>query len=132
MSLRSALGRAQGHGSAHSGVHHWWMQRLTALALVPLSVWFVFSLLALRHVRDGQSYDNVRAWVAQPASVLLLTLLVLIGAWHSRLGVQVVIEDYVTDRGSRTLALILSNFLHVLVAAAGVLAILRVSFGVSS
>jgi succinate dehydrogenase / fumarate reductase, membrane anchor subunit len=132
MSLRSALGRAQGHGAAHSGVHHWWMQRLTSIALVPLSVWLVFSLLALRFAHGGQSYDNVRAWMAQPVSVLLLTLLVLVAAWHSRLGLQVVIEDYVNDRGSRTLMLILSNFLHVLLAAAGVLAVLRVAFGVSS
>lgn len=132
MSLRSALGRAQGHGAAHSGVHHWWMQRLTSLALVPLSVWFVTSLMALQRAGGGHSYDNVRAWMGQGWSVLLLTLLVLVGAWHSRLGVQVVIEDYVHDSGSKTLALILSNFLHVLLAAAGVLAILRVSFGVAS
>lgn len=128
MSLRSALGTAQGRGSAHSGVHHWWMQRLTALALVPLSVWLVASLAALQRVADP--YQSVRAWIGQGWTAVLLILLVLTAAWHSRLGVQVVLEDYVHDSGTKTLAVILSNFAHVLVAAAGVVAILRVLFGV--
>jgi succinate dehydrogenase / fumarate reductase, membrane anchor subunit len=126
MSLRSSLGKAQGQGAAHSGVHHWWMQRLTALALVPLTVWLAASLVAL----PGHSYDDVHTWMRQSVTSLLLILLVGVAAWHSRLGVQVVIEDYVHDRGSRTLALILSSFLHTLLAVAGVFAILKVSFGV--
>jgi succinate dehydrogenase / fumarate reductase membrane anchor subunit len=129
MSMRSALGRAQGRGAAGSGVHHWWMQRLTSLALVPLSVWFVASLLALQRVSGGSAYDNVHAWMRQSWSAVLLILLVGVAAWHSRLGVQIVIEDYVTDTGSKNLALILSNFAHVLLAAAGIFAILRVSLG---
>jgi succinate dehydrogenase / fumarate reductase membrane anchor subunit len=128
MNLRSALGTAQGHGAAHAGVHHWWMQRLTALALVPLSVWFVASLVALQATLDP--YQSVRAWIGQGWTAVLLILLVLTAAWHSRLGVQVVIEDYVHDSGTKTLSLILSNFAHVLVAVAGVVAILRVLFGV--
>jgi succinate dehydrogenase / fumarate reductase membrane anchor subunit len=128
VSLRSALGRAQGQGAAHSGVHHWWMQRLTALALLPLTVWLAASLVAL----PAYSYEAVHAWMRQSVSALLLILLVLVAAWHSRLGVQEVIEDYVHDRGAKTLALILSVFVHVLLAVVGVFAILKVSFGAAS
>ena len=132
MSLRSALGTAQGRGPARSGVHHWWLQRLTSIALVPLSVWLVASLIALHRVGGGHPYENVRAWMGQSWSAVLLILLVAVATWHSRLGVQVVLEDYVHDSGSRNLALILSSFVHVLLAVAGVFAILRVCFGVPS
>jgi succinate dehydrogenase / fumarate reductase membrane anchor subunit len=124
MSLRSPLGKVLGTGSAHAGPHHWWAQRLTSIALLPLSVWLVASLLAL----PGLSYESVRAWMGQSWSALLLILLVLLAAWHSRLGVQVVLEDYVPDSGSRTVWLVLSTFAHALLAAAGVLAILKVYF----
>src|SRR6202012_208923 len=89
-SLRSPLGSVAGLGSAKSAPHHWWLQRLTSIALVPLTIWFavsLFSLPALDHV-------TVIAWMAQSWTALLLILLVLVGTWHSRLGVQVVIEDY--------------------------------------
>jgi succinate dehydrogenase / fumarate reductase membrane anchor subunit len=128
MSLRSPLGKVLGKGSAHAGPHHWWSQRVSSIALVPLSVWFVASLLAL----PGLSYESVHAWMGQSASALLLILLVLLAAWHSRLGVQVVVEDYVHDSGSKTLALVLSTFAHTLLAAAGVLAVLKVYFGATS
>jgi len=128
MSLRSALGTAQGQGAAHSGVHHWWMQRLTALALVPLSFWFVASIVALQRLSDP--YQSLRAWIAQGWTAVLLILLVVAATWHSRLGVQVVLEDYIVDSGSRTLAIIVSNFAHIVLAVAGVVAILRVLFGV--
>jgi succinate dehydrogenase / fumarate reductase membrane anchor subunit len=132
MSLRSDLGKVQGRGAAHSGVHHWWVQRLSAIALVPLSVWFVASLLPLVRLGDAgyTSYAAVHAWVGQSGSALLLILLVLVATWHSLLGVRVVIEDYVHDSGQKTLSLVLSSFVHALLAAAGVFAILKISFGV--
>jgi succinate dehydrogenase / fumarate reductase membrane anchor subunit len=127
MSLRSPLGRVLGAGSAKSGVHHWWMQRLTSVALVPLSIWFVVSLLSL------PSFDHatVTAWMGQSSTALLLIALLLIGAWHSQLGVRVVIEDYVHGAGTRTLLLVSLLFAHALLAAAGVLAVLRVAFTVT-
>jgi succinate dehydrogenase / fumarate reductase membrane anchor subunit len=128
MSLRSPLGKVLGRGSARAGPHHWWSQRLSSVALVPLSVWLVASLLAL----PGLSYESVHVWMGQSSSALLLILLVLLAAWHSRLGVQVVIEDYVHGSGSKTLSLVLSTFAHVLLAAAGVLAVLKVYFGAMS
>jgi len=117
--------RVLGAGSAKSGVHHWWLQRLTAVALVPLSVWFAVSLLAL----PSFAHATVAAWMGQGTTALLLMLLVVVAAWHSRLGLQVVVEDYVPRPGARTVTLVVVNFVHILLAAAGVLAVLRVALG---
>ena len=125
MSLRSPLGRVLGFGSAHDGVRHWWLQRLTSIALVPLSVWFVVSLLAL----PSLGYVTLVAWMSQSWTALPLILLVLTAAWHSQLGVRVVVEDYVHGPGARTLTLVLLGFAHVLLAVAGVFAVLKVAFG---
>jgi len=125
MSLRSPLGRVLGLGAAKEGVHHWWMQRLTSVALVPLAVWFVVSLLTLP-VLD---HAAVVAWMRQSWTALLLILFVLVACRHSQLGVRVVVEDYVHAVGLKTLTLVLVSFVHVLLAAAGVLAVLRVAFG---
>jgi succinate dehydrogenase / fumarate reductase, membrane anchor subunit len=125
MSMRSPLGRVLGEGAAHTGVRHWWLQRLTSLALVPLTVWFVVSLLAL----PSLGYGTLIVWMSQSWTALLLILLVLTAAWHSQLGLRVVVEDYIHGAGARTLTLVLIGFAHVLLAAAGVFAILKVAFG---
>jgi succinate dehydrogenase membrane anchor subunit len=125
MSFTNPLRQVLGAGPARSGVHHWWVQRLTALALVPLSIWFVVSILCLR----GLDHVTVVAWLGQPWTALLLVLLVLTAAWHSRLGVQVIVEDYVHGAGTKTLLLVLSAFVHVLAAAAAVFAVLKVALG---
>jgi succinate dehydrogenase / fumarate reductase, membrane anchor subunit len=124
MSLRSPLGKVLGTGSAKEGVHHWWMQRLTSIALVPLSVWFVVSLLSL------PSFEHVAviSWIAQTWTALLLVLFILVATWHSQLGVRVVVEDYVHG-GSKTLMLVVITFIHAVVAAAGIFAVLKVAFG---
>ena len=126
MSLRSPLGRVLGHGAAKDGVHHWWVQRLTSIALIPLTVWFVISLLSL------PSFDHatIYAWVSQNWTALLLVLFIATTTWHSRLGVQVVVEDYVHG-GLKTLSLIVSTFAHTLVAAAAIFAVLKVAFGIA-
>jgi succinate dehydrogenase / fumarate reductase membrane anchor subunit len=123
-SLRSPLAHVAGLGSAKSGVHHWWLQRLTSIALVPLTIWFAVSLLSL----PALDHVTVISWMAQSWTALLLILLVLVGTWHSQLGVQVVVEDYVHG-GMRTVTLVIVTFAHVLLAAAGVFAILKVAFG---
>ena len=127
MSLRSPLGKVLGAGSAKQGVHHWWMQRLTSVALVPLSIWFVVSLLSL------PSFDHatVVAWMGQSWTALLLILFVLVATWHSHLGVRVVVEDYVHGAGARTVTLVSVTFAHTLIAAAGVFAVLKVAFGLA-
>jgi succinate dehydrogenase / fumarate reductase, membrane anchor subunit len=124
-SLRTPLGRVTGLGSARGGVHHWWAQRLTSLALVPLAIWFAVSLLSL-HSLD---HVTVVAWMAHSWTALLLMLFVLVASWHSHLGVRVVVEDYIHDSGTRTLVLVILTFAHVLVAVAGVFAVLKVAFG---
>lgn len=125
MSLRTPLGRVLGLGAAKEGVQHWWLQRLTSIALVPLTIWFLVSLLAL----PAFDQATVRIWLTQGWTALLLCLLVLVASWHSQLGVRVVIEDYVHAAGGRTLLLVLVTFLHVFIAAAGLFAVLRVALG---
>lgn len=124
MSLRSPLGRVLGSGSAKEGVHHWWLQRLTSVALVPLTVWFVVSLLSL----PSFEHVTVMSWMAQSWTALLLILFILVATWHSQLGVRVVVEDYVHG-GAKTLTLVLITFIHAVVAVAGVFAVLKVAFG---
>ena len=124
MSLRSPLGRVLGLGTA-SGVHHWWAQRLSAIALAPLGAWFVVSLLAL----PDASYATVHGWLAAPWNALLALLLVASAGYHSWLGVTVVLEDYVHGRVAKTAALLAACFTHLLVAAAALLALLKLALG---
>jgi len=126
-SLRSPLGRVGGLGSAKSGVHHWWLQRLTSIALVPLTIWFTVSILSL----PSLDHVTVMAWVAQSWTALLLIVLVLVATYHSQLGIQVVVEDYIHS-GMKTLTLVIVTFVHALLAVAGVFAILKVAFGGAS
>ena len=125
MSLQTPLGKVRGLGPAGNGVHHWWLQRLTAVALVPLGVWLLVSLVTL----PSLDFVTVATWMGGTWTASLLTLLVLTASWHSRLGMQVIIEDYVHDHGLKTVTLVLSGFVHALLAALGVFAVLRVAFG---
>lgn len=124
MSLRTPLGRVLGKGAAKEGVHHWWVQRMTAVALIPLGLSFVVSLLSL----PSLDYGVVHTWVHQSWTAVLLVLFIALVCWHSKLGVQVVVEDYVHG-GFKTLVLVASTFLHTLIAAASIFAVLKVAFG---
>ncbi len=123
MSLRGPLAGALHHGSAHDGVGHWLVQRVTATALAPLAIWLLIALLSL----PASDYATVTGWIGAGLHPVLLALVVLIGAWHAWLGVQVVIEDYVHGSLAKTLALLASLFVHVLVAACGLYALLRIA-----
>jgi succinate dehydrogenase / fumarate reductase membrane anchor subunit len=125
MSLKTPLGRVLGLGSAKEGTDHWWAQRVSAVALVLLGVWFVISLLRL----ESLTYLDVIRFVGVPLNAVLLSLLSLTLAYHSYLGVQVVIEDYVHAPGAKVVSLLLSRFAHVLVAIAAVYAILVIGIG---
>jgi succinate dehydrogenase / fumarate reductase, membrane anchor subunit len=125
VSLRSPLSRVLGLGSAKDGTAHWWAQRVTAVALIPLTLWFVFSLLTL----PALDYATVRVWLSFPMSGFLAVLLVAVLTYHSYLGTTVVIEDYVHAAGMKLLSLLLLRFLYVLTGGASIFAILRVAFG---
>jgi succinate dehydrogenase / fumarate reductase membrane anchor subunit len=114
-----------GSGSAKDGTGHWWAQRVSAVALIPLTVWFMFSLLAL----PALDYATVRAWLSFPMSGFLGLLLVAVLTYHSYLGITEVIEDYVHSAGMKVLSLLSLKFAYVVVGGAGIFAILRVAFG---
>ena len=125
MSTRSPLAKARGLGAARSGVGHWTHQRLTAISNLLLVLWFVFSALALA----GADYLEVRAWLASPVSASLMILLVISTFYHARLGVQVVIEDYVHHEGAKLAALAALTLVVVALAVACIVAVLKVSLG---
>ncbi len=125
MSLRSPLGRVLGLGSAKEGTGHWWAQRVTAIALLPLTLWFVISLLTL----PALDYETARAWLSVPLTGFLAVLLVAVLTYHSYLGTMVIVEDYVAAGGMKVLSLLVLRFLYVLAGGAAIFAILRVVFG---
>lgn len=122
MSLRSPLGRVLGLGSAKSGTEHFISQRVSAVALLILGCWFTWQMFTL----ESFAYLEVIHFIREPVNCVLLVLLVATLAFHSYLGVQVVIEDYVHAQGTKLLALIASRFAHVFVAIVSIYAILRV------
>jgi succinate dehydrogenase / fumarate reductase membrane anchor subunit len=125
MSLVTPMSRVLGLGSAKDGVEHWWRQRLTAAALLVLSAWFVVGIVML----DDASYAGIVAWLSHPVSAVLMLLMVATLCYHSHLGVQVVIEDYVHARVAKTLLLVLVTFAHFALAAAGLFALVKVALG---
>jgi succinate dehydrogenase / fumarate reductase, membrane anchor subunit len=125
LSLVTPLSRVLGLGSARGGAEHWWLQRVTAVALVPLGIWFVLALLTL----PDYSYGTLRTWVSQPVTAVLLILTAISVIYHSKLGVQVVVEDYVRAKALKVASLMLSTLLHIAVAVAAVFAILRIAIG---
>ncbi len=123
--MRSPLGRAIGLGSAKEGVEHWWRQRVTALALVPLTLWFVIAVIGL----VGADHAAVVAWVRSPMPAVLLILLLVATFYHAALGLQVVIEDYIRGEVMRLAALLVMRLLCVLFAVRGILAVLKLALG---
>jgi succinate dehydrogenase / fumarate reductase membrane anchor subunit len=124
-SLRSPLGKARGLGSAKDGFHHWWAQRLTAIALVPLALWFVISLLCSI---AGSSRFAFAAWLENPWNTLLLAGLLAVVTIHARLGLQVVIEDYVHAEGKKVAMLIINKFLFIGLAVVSVFSVIKLHF----
>jgi succinate dehydrogenase / fumarate reductase membrane anchor subunit len=125
MSMRSPLGRARGLGSAKSGTQHWWAQRLTALALVPLTIWFVIAIVAA----TGSDYASARVFIGNPITAVLLILLIVATFHHAQLGLQVVIEDYVHTKPVEIALLLAVKGAAIVLALAAIFAVLSIAFG---
>ena len=125
MAYRTPLAKVRGLGTARSGLQHWKMQRLTAIANVLLVLWFMFSAMAL----SGSGYDQVRAWLASPVTASLAVLLIISTFYHARLGLQVVVEDYVHHEGARIASLVAIALLVLALAVACIVAVLSVAVG---
>jgi len=124
MAFKTDYSRVQGLGSAGDGVHHWWMQRLTAVALVPLTILFLIPFgRAL-----GGGYEALVATYGQFGNALTAILFIAVACWHFSLGLQVVIEDYVPGKGARVTLLILTKLFSAVLAACGILAVATILF----
>lgn len=124
MKFRTPLARVRGLGSARAGTHHWWMQRLTAIALVPLSIWFVASLISV----VSADHATVIAWLHSPLVAILCCALIVATFYHGQLGVQVVLEDYVHSEWLKLTSIVLMNLLSLLLAAICLFAVLSIAF----
>jgi succinate dehydrogenase / fumarate reductase membrane anchor subunit len=124
-SLRSPLGCVRGLGSAKDGTHHWWAQRVTAIALVPLLIWFVASIVSLA----GAPLPEVKAWIASPAVTVLFLALIVATFHHMQLGLQVVIEDYIHAEGTKLALLLLVKGGTWLFGGICALSVLKLAFG---
>jgi len=125
MSMRTPLAQVRGTGSAKAGAHHWWAQRLSAVALVPLFLWFVASLVTV----GTADYATAKHWLGSPWNSALLILLIGATFYHAQLGLQVVFEDYIAKHWLQLTSIILVRFLAMLLAVVSIIAVLRVAWG---
>ncbi|MEQ8229956.1 MAG: succinate dehydrogenase, hydrophobic membrane anchor protein [Rhodospirillales bacterium] len=125
MEMRSPLSRVRGLGAAHEGVAHWWAQRLTGIALVPLTLWFIWAVSGLL----GADLAAMTAWVGTGQNAVLLILLIVSGMYHAQLGLQVVVEDYVHAEGAKTVTLILIKLGAIFLGVINIFAVLKLTFG---
>lgn len=121
----TSIGRVRGLGSAHNGAHHWLLQRYTAIGNLLLGIWFIASLILLPDL----DYGTVSAWISRPLPATAMALLIVSTFWHARLGMQVVIEDYVHEEGSKFAALVALNLAAIAGAVFGLFCIIRLALG---
>lgn len=125
MSIRTPLATARGLGSAKTGTGHFWAQRVSAVALVPLSLWFVGSIVA--HV--GADYDSVTAWLSSPVVAVLMIVYLAAIYYHSQLGLQVVAEDYINTAWLKMAVVVVLQFINILLAIAAIISVLMIVLG---
>jgi succinate dehydrogenase / fumarate reductase membrane anchor subunit len=123
MTMETPLAEVRGSGPAHQGADHWWLERLTSLSTLLLFIWFLASVLRLPDLE----YRTVAEWLAGPLAAVPMLLLIVSTFWHLKLGMQVAIEDYVHEAGSKFVAITLINFLAVAGAAFALFAVLRIA-----
>ena len=121
--MRTDLGRVRGLGTAKEGVHHWWMQRLTAIALIPLTLWFIISIATL----NNASYTETVNWLSIPLVSIFMILLVSAMLYHALLGVQVVVEDYIHQEGFKFLLLIGLKFIFLVLGVVAIFSLLKIA-----
>ena len=125
MRMETPIARVRGLGSARSGAHHWWLERLTSVSTLLLFVWFVVALLRL----PSLEHSAVTEWLSAPLGAVPMLLLIVSTFWHLKLGLQVVIEDYVHEEGMKFFSITLLNFFTIAVGALAFFAVLRIAFG---
>ena len=125
MRMETPIARVRGLGSARSGAHHWWLERLTSVSTLLLFVWFVVSLLRL----PSLDHSAVTEWLSAPLGAVPMLLLIVSTFWHLKLGLQVVIEDYVHEEGMKFFSITVLNFFTIAVGALAFFAVLRIAFG---
>ncbi|MGB0935193.1 MAG: succinate dehydrogenase, hydrophobic membrane anchor protein [Alphaproteobacteria bacterium] len=120
--FETKLGRVRGLGSAKDGTHHWWIQRVTAIALIPLTLWFMYSVIS----GMTSSYETLLFWLQQPWNATLAVLLIISGLYHAQLGMQVVYEDYIGNECVRKSVIVASKFVFIVFGVSAVLSIIKV------
>lgn len=125
MSIRTPLGRARGMGSAKTGTGHWWAQRVTALALIPLVIWFVISMIIV----TGADHEAALAFIGSPINAVLLTLLIIAVFHHGQLGLQVVIEDYIQTKWLEIALILAAKGAAIFLGVASVYAVIAIALG---
>ena len=125
MRMETPLSRVRGLGSARSGAHHWWLERLTSIAAFVLFIWFIASILRL----PSLDYGAVTAWLAEPLAAVPMLLLVVATFWHLKLGLQVILEDYVHEEGTKLFWIVLLNFFVIAGGALAFFSVLKIAFG---
>jgi len=124
MKQGTAIGRVRGLGSARSGAHHWWLERLTSVSTLVLVVWLLVALLRLPRL----DHEMVTQWLASPLAAVPMLLLIVSAFWHSKLGLQVLIEDYVHEEGMKLFSITLLNFLIIAFGALAFFSVLKIAF----
>ena len=124
-SIRTPQAYARGHGSAQTGTHHWWMQRVSAIALMLLTAWLVCKLCVLWSL----DFNATTAWIKNPINAIGLSLFMMVSSYHGAIGLQVVIEDYMTCKSTKITALMLNHFAFFAIAAVSIFSILTLYLG---
>ena len=125
MEFRTPIKQARGLGASHHGAAHWWMQRMTAIGMVPLMLWLVIGIAT----HTGGGYQGAVAWLGSPLNAIIMVLAFGVLFYHAALGLQVVLEDYVSHKGVRLGLVVAVRFLALLLATAAIFAVLKIAFG---